>query len=830
MHEPVTSRVAFGGGASRQVVQAASLFGLEKCGDDIERIQGYSAGRINVSADRTFTCWPRRLLSIGGGDIKLAPDQFHDLDEMTSSFTFSYTVSRSVRSQEAGADERSVAIIDGALSKSFDLTRIKKQLVFEKAQRKVRRIEQEAIAEALKERRIGWLSFDWGMREDAFIAVLEERLVGAGVAYVIDFSEYEGREEFLSGIQNGLGASFQQICDAISDLGPVLVLFSGVDLASEDDDSPGRQKDIEGLAQAFSDFAPNAIVLILGPRLPRSSVYGRSTLKALDEADLSVYVKDSDLGGGDVSADAVAQIMRHTDGVPSRIDLAIRDLEVGSLQDLLPSNPDLSPIGGGTVAAPPALVATISELKSSGEREEQRSHSLLMALSALPQGERISRLKRFFGPNPIRLNHASELLRRSLIQARPSALSADGDYSESEKILFIPKLVRDYIRNNIDVAEARRIDRRALELYFGDSWSSGDISSSHAARQVIDPLCGGYEIQNMSTIIFRFISGALINEDDHELDSGVRLGISFVAMLMNGDHFRFASALCEDLLSLLSDVDRCSADVNLINCKYAECLRMTGNSERAIKVFERVDRSKLSKTARQSVELDMAYCYQRLKQYDDARRLAEELIPLRPKSAWANHARAILADLLDDTDERISTLNQVLNDAVKAGHTTVANNIRLDIASELDDMEDSRDMLREALSSAKKSDSYSRACIIVNLARLPDADLWLTPKERALLVDAYYYIYNERFLSLLGKCHDALWKIFEKSGDYANMLNLFRHSSFVWRISGKESKELKYLEELASSAHMIVTGNVSSVDRNGAYLIVRIAAVLGARD
>ncbi|MET4678842.1 metallophosphoesterase [Stenotrophomonas rhizophila] len=832
MHEPETSTVAYGGSQSRQSVQAASLFGLEKTGAEVLRIQGYSAGRIVTGESRQFTSWPRRLVSLSGGDIKLVPDQYHNLEESSSSFSFKYEASTNGPAGGACnevADTASRAALEMSLGGSrFELSKIKKVLTFDRAHDKVRRIEQEAVLGALKATRIAWIAFDWGMGEDAFVAGVEARLIGAGVAYEFDFSEYEDRDSFFARVKESSGASFQQICDSIADLGSALVVFSGVAFGARDDEARVKQIDIETLAQAVADFAPHAQILIMGSQRPRVSNYEGADLRPLDEADLAVYVKESDLGAVSYATpDAVAKIMRHTDGVPSRIDMALRDLEVGSLQDLQPSNPDFSPGGAGTslVGAPPALVSTILELQSSGERGERRAYSLLMALSALPQGEQLSRLKRFFGPNPIHLSHARELVSRSLVQTRPA--TADSSAS-SEKVLMVPKLVRDYIRENIDSAEARGIDRKALELYFGDQWSGGDISGSYAVRQVGKALCDGYEIQNMSTLLIRAIVRAQGTDDRFELDSAIRLAITFVAVLIGGDHFRSALTLSEDILSHISEDARPEGELDLIKRSYAECLRMTGNAESAIKVFEEIDRSSLSKEDRQSIELDMALCYKRLERSEDASRMAKGLISLMPKSSSANHARAIIADLLEAPDDRVLELQKVLSDAVKAGQTGVANNVRIDLAAEYDD-DEAKIMLREALSSAGKSDFYTRARVIVDLASLDGAEVWMTDSEKALLIEAYYYIYNERLMSVFGPCHDALWRMFQESGDHANLLNLFRHSSFIWRLMGSESRELKYLTQLASLASSVMGGGAST-GRNGAYLLVRIAVVLGDRE
>ncbi|WP_269792813.1 metallophosphoesterase [Stenotrophomonas sp. Iso1] len=834
MHEHQTRSIAFGGGQRSQSIQASSLFGLEYDDGKRVRIQGYSAGALTLSPERRFTSWPRKLLEISGGDVKYVPDSTQDIDELSSSFTIKLERRSPNPSQMAETISQPSnplsPTIHSAQSRLFDLARIRRPAVPERSHQKVRRVEQEAVIASLKARKITWISSEWGLGEEAFASCIEKALIGSGVMYSIDFTDYLSREAFLDRTQQNLGASFQNISEAISDSGPSLVIFSGVEIDRTDEEARTRQLDIEDLARTFSDFAPDTFVLITSRSSPRASAFGSTELRPLDEADLAVYLKESDSGSSElVTADVVSRIMRHTDGVPDRIDLTLRELEVGSIDDLTPSNPDLAFSATTLVAAPTALVETVTELRLSEARQERRAYSLLLALSTLPQGEQLSRLKRFFGPDPVLATHALELLSRSLIKTR-SVASENSSNSSTDKILVVPKVVRDHVRESISLPESRSLDRKALDLYFGESWAMGDISSSQAAKRIGEALCDGYEIQNMSALVFRAVARAIDSQENFDLGGALRLAISFIKILSNGNHYRAAASVCEDMLGLMLETDSHTTEVNTLRKDYAECLRMTGRSDAAIDNFEQVDRNAFSKTVRQRTELHMALCYRRLKRYDEARSLSNSLIKISRNSAAANHARSILANLTDDASLRIAELRNVLATALKSKHYTVASNIRMDLAAELEDEVEAREILREAMKNASDLGFYTVARQIVQLASMPGAAHWLTPFERTLLIDAYYYLYNERLLPLFGTCHAALWDIFEREGDTANLFKLFRHSSFVWRLSGKDDLELNYVQKLAGHSSSIVSWNDSSIDRNKAYLVVRLSIVLGERE
>lgn len=832
MHEHKAVTEHYSGSHGQSSIQACSLFGIEWRAGASNRSQGYSAGAITSGVKRIFECWPRKITSVAGGDIKFAPDITQNLDERSNSYKIS------LPERLNGKDRlRSSTEINSVVNRTqgppqltsepkFDLLKIRRPALAERGHLSVRRIEQNAVLASIKSRKIFWLSTEWGLGEEEFASCIEKQLTGSGVMYTMDMTGFRSKTQFLDGVKETLGASFQTIAEAVSNAGPCLVLFSGIELERSDEDKGSRQRDIEGIAQAFSDFAPEAYFLLVTRTLPRASTYGTTELRPLDEADLAVYLKEANVRSGDsITPALVSTIMRHTDGIPGRIDLALRELEVGSVEDLAPSNPDLAPSAMSVVAAPAALINTVSELKSSETRQERRAYDLLLALSGLPQGEQISRLKRFFGGNPIMTGHAIELVNRSLVKTRP--VSSNNSKSSDEKILVVPKVVRDYIRESIGPAKSRSLDRKALELYFGESWATGDISNSFAAKKIGEALCDGYEIQNMSTLAFRAVTRAIESHNDFDLSGTIRLSIALISLLTDNSHYRSAASLSEDMLGLLSEIEGHTADMNLIRTEYAESLRMLGRSEEAIKIFEGVDRKLLSKERRLMTELHMALCYERLDQVIDAKNMANELIKSSPKSASANHARAILANLTEESTERVASLKKILETARKNRQYTIANNIILNLAEELEDVDEARNLLRKALIDSKHLSIYTVARLVVKLAQLPDAPEWISAAERSLLIEAYYYLYNERLLTLFANCHSALWNIFEKDGDNFNLLNLFRHSSFVWRLSDKDELEIKYLHKLASNAPLFVASDDNLGEKNKAYLIVRIAVVLG---
>jgi predicted MPP superfamily phosphohydrolase len=85
MHEPAARSVAQGGAETRREWQGCSLFGLEEWGDgssEKRRLHGYSAGRVELEADRAFIReWPRKAEPHQAGHLQIVPDPSFTLEE-----------------------------------------------------------------------------------------------------------------------------------------------------------------------------------------------------------------------------------------------------------------------------------------------------------------------------------------------------------------------------------------------------------------------------------------------------------------------------------------------------------------------------------------------------------------------------------------------------------------------------------------------------------------------------------------------------------------------------------------------------------------------------
>lgn len=125
-------------------------------------------------------------------------------------------------------------------------------------------------------------------------------------------------------------------------------------------------------------------------------------------------------------------------------------------------------------------------------------------------------------------------------------------------------------------------------------------------------------------------------------------------------------------------------------------------------------------------------------------------------------------------------------------------------------------------SAVKSNDAYTAARAVVKLGTLSIKETGnLSDADLNNLINAYQYLYGERFSNLFSKSHDALWSYFNNRGDVRNLLSLFRHSSFIWRLHGDEKKEQIYVQQLSDSARQILLTDILTADKNTAYFLVR---------
>lgn len=75
------------------------------------------------------------------------------------------------------------------------------------------------------------------------------------------------------------------------------------------------------------------------------------------------------------------------------------------------------------------------------------------------------------------------------------------------------------------------------------------------------------------------------------------------------------------------------------------------------------------------------------------------------------------------------------------------------------------------------------------------------------------------------KCHKLVWQYWEQQNQFDQLLNLFRYSSFVWRLCNDVDEELKYVNILQSNSEFIGWYENNKNNINSTYYNQRIFAL-----
>jgi hypothetical protein len=321
----------------------------------------------------------------------------------------------------------------------------------------------------------------------------------------------------------------------MADVGDCWLFFDNIPAAIST--SANSAEDLEELIKVIIDYCPNIRLVLKTRRAPARPTWPLVQLHSLDEADLRTYVSDHEGGSSSLTTEqSVGLLHRHTDGLPTRIDRALKELEVVSLSELISSNTDLAS-GAGTDEIPAALQAAIRALADSADPRLRRSFELLKVLSLFPRGEMLSRVRHFKIAAPFFPNHATELLEQGFIEINSAQILVSGDGNESGKILVVPRLIRECVMDMINADEFKALNHRAVDLYFGPGALAG-IFKPPPSYPFHKPLCSNSDIANASTIIVRLLREVCSSIDEALTTRTLGLATLYLSALHQGSHYQ----------------------------------------------------------------------------------------------------------------------------------------------------------------------------------------------------------------------------------------------------------------------------------------------------
>lgn len=345
-------------------------------------------------------------------------------------------------------------------------------------------------------------------------------------------------------------------------------------------------------------------------------------------------------------------------------------------------------------------------------------------------------------------------------------------------------------------AEKDEIVRAGIERFFGRTWRS-KLKLRRIPPEQKEYLGAGPG--NEFALIHQLMAISRARSDRTLLTQAAKLGIQYAYHLEHADRWHDLAAVGGALLQLV-ERDRNPEEWTALAALYGAGLRMSDKKEESLTYLRaalEAGEGHFTNEEKADIWLEIALA----DKHDDEEAAAAAAREVQKYSKEDSSKNLQAGALIAKATLRGKTLTDELLElerrARAKGQVGVANSIALTLYEiEAKPKEELRHVQR-VLDSEKPS--YTRARALVNKAEIlrklddrPD----LSQSELAELTSAYTYLHGQRFGNLLDRCHAVLWEIFESKGDSQRLLRLFRHSSFLWRIRGRDDKETNYLERL----------------------------------
>ena len=815
LHEPKTVEHRLIGSEPRRTQIAPSLFGLHKINNNIDRIHGYYAGCYIIREDDIYEkFYPRIANKQYDGNYGIVADNGFNLRnknfiDFTSPYVKAITndhqeqIAPLIASPPEALAEENILDLKATLDNGKELDKIPKVSYAPLPQhKKIRLVEQRDFTHLIKKNSYAWLLTDWGLNEAGFIGSVSDELQFDKIksGFILNCEDIVNEKELISAFQDQFGMTLQRFCNITTGLKNTLLVLDHVSVnLYASNNAYYRFLDI---IKSITDFCPGIYVIIIARQVPThltADQYIR--LLPLDSSEIKSYVNNYPGSIQELeSSEHFLKLVEITSGLPKHIDRIIESLKVATFEELLESEKEESIDLVNIDPIPKSLKQAISNLADTTDKMKLRSFKLLKILTILANGETFGNLDKFDATEPIYIQNANELEKLSLMEVITTTKILSkvmGNSTQEVKILRAPRQIRDYVNTLITENERDRILKCACDLYFGNKWRLGEIKNIYSSSSLFGT-SKFFNVDNCHLITNSIMANAIRNNLDYEIERAASLAINFCTHVLASKDYKNAISTSEEIYNWLkpTNFNRLKA----INARhYGQALRMTGNWERSNQIFKEsleIEQGNFSNDEKNSIYVELGFTYILQQKFDEATKCANAILKTAdPKGADGIQAKLIKAEAALKNTELLKRLKTLESEAKKAELSTLVNSISLKISSIVNDVKEREVRFSKILAS--KGDDYNkvRAIIRKSLDALAAGNA-ISSDELNLLNMSYSYLYIQRLDGLFTDCHKALWIYCVKDERVNDLLNLFKHSSLIWRISDDLDIEKEYYTEL----------------------------------
>jgi len=670
--------------------------------------------------------------------------------------------------------------------------------------RYIRIDEQIKFNELIENDKIVWLYSEWGLDDESFISSCYDSInLDKNKIFILKCEDIATVSEFIESFENQFQLTIQKFCKLISDLPSSTLYINQLNLSVYQ--IPNAFSRFQEILSSIIDYCNNIKIIITSNQMPNMQIVNDYVkLSPLDLPEIRTYTIKHPLAG--IEYDKVTIINKLnsiSSGLPKHLDNIFNKLKFASIEEIFEAEYfETQEINNDIQTIPKVIVQSILNLSNSQDIFQKRNYEMLKILTVLSNGETLKTLKQFNPIRPLNINNAYELEQLSLIEPVtiptliPKVSSTFTEYQEI-KLLKVPRQVRDYINNTLTDYDKIDIVKKACDIYFGLKWRQGIIKNIN--RSVIKTVDKYLNYENYQIISVELLKHAILEKNKFEIERAANLCINLCEKLYESNDFKNSLSLSENIYYLMKNTDLIKQKAQITK-EYGKSLRLVGNfdeSDKMIKILkESLDLGKndFSKNDIASIYVELAYVYV---DKNDNEKIIEYSNKIKEITA-KDSGKYLTAEslIIQYTFEGVILINKLKRLELKSrklGHIYLSNNLagKLSVFEE-HTFDQKMKYLEKVLNS---NDEYNKIIAFINKGELLiDNDL-INDIDKELLLHlsfSYTYLYFQRLQSIFNKCHQVLWNYFNIKDSDTELLNLYRHSSFVWRIYGENELDEKY--------------------------------------
>lgn len=810
MHSAYDRDQSEGGGEIRRLKQGVALFGLEKTGSGENRRHGYSHYTFIKDDDGVREILtPRSALRQQDGAWMLMPNNTFPLNannQVIRSIRLS-----SVKKEAGGLSEKESTRGEVRDIKDLNNTNLVNYLEvtalrhlewrLPMPQERHQRIRGGEMAQAqrfLSESRMLWVEADWGMGKEDFLGVLFDKLTRIKQDTFIFRFDCDGLydiEGFYRGFEEQFGFELQVFLASINESYSVYIVCDNIDNALIEECG----EELERILSIIKDYSIRVHIICTSRYKNDFFTQTSVKLQPLLSYEIKAYVE----GHNDFTRDLLAEdcldiIQVKSSGIPMIIDRIVSALSVISVEELSDFELDISNAGNNIESVPVSLKLAVKTFSDSSDSVYSSGYKLLKVLALIPYGECLKKIRYIDRRHPIGISCVINLQHLSLVTSSPMLMYSQSgeilsDIDTSERILKVPKQVRDYIFSCMSDDEIDSLIYGIADILFGKNWRSGKVKiidskfvGSRGAR--------GFGPGNEHEVVKLLLHKAIREDDIPSVDTALGISVSYCIGLDNCNRYRDILFVSSEILPLISGRNS-NYSIKLMILR-AKALRMLSRYDEALKIFQDLlsGKWKLTNKERIQIFLNIALTYKSLKKMESAKEWALKVVDSNCGKGQKIHAQSIICEIEGGS---IEEMNRLEGQARANKSLIVANNIAYSMAC-ANNTATSYKMFDKILNSS--GDVYNKVKAASKKTILAFKNMnksIIGKKEEAILAYGYSLYYNQRIKGVFKDCHEALWLIYENEKSIEKLLRIFRLSSLLWRLLDKTSSEVSYLEKLS---------------------------------